>query len=194
MTKRTGAILLVLGILCLGGAAGTIVLGVIGFVDSLKPVVTVESPGTATFHLDQAGVHPLWHDYSTSHGSHNHHHDQRPPSDFVYELTRLDDGRAIPFTPLPASHTQTMSTTQRESFGLGSFEVPSPGDYELRAANPAGDQRFFSLTSGSFLGTLGPFGASIGLTALLALAGLILSITGLIGLLAARRRPAHAPA
>ena len=140
MKKRSGMILLSLGILCLAGAIGSIAFGVVGFIDKLKPVATIQAPGEATFHIDQPGTYTLWHDYSSRHGGSLHQYDHRPPAGFVYELTRQDDARAIPFAPLPGSHTQTMSSGQRESFGLGSFELTTTGDYTLRAANPTGDQ------------------------------------------------------
>ena len=193
MKKRTGVILLVSGILCIIGAVVAIAVGIMGFVDKLDPIVTVESPGKAEFEIDAPGTTPLWHDFSNWHGGTFHHYDQRPPHGFTFELTHLDTGRTIPFTPLGGSTTQTMSAGRRESFGLGSFELPAPGKYALSASNPGGDQRFFSLTEGSFMSTLGSFGASFGIAALCGISGLALLIGGFIGILAGRKQRAATP-
>lgn len=189
MKKRTGVIILVLGFLGLIGAAISVVSGVMGFVDQLKPVALVEAPGAVDFRIDEPGVYTLWHDHTSSHGGTTHRNPRDLPPGFTFTLTHLDTGQPATFKALGSSTTQTMNTTDRESAGLGTFQATGSGAYRMEAANPAGDQRFFSLTQGSFLASFGSFGASFGIAALLGLLGTGCLIAGFIGVLAGRKTP-----
>ncbi len=188
MKKRTGVIILVIGVLCMIGAVVSVAVGVMGFVDDLKPVTIVEAPGGTEFQVDEPGTYTLWHDYSNWHDGSFHHYDRQLPPGFTFTLTHLDSGRIAPFTPLGSSTTQTMNAGQRESVGLGTFQAADSGPHKLEASNPASDQRFVSLTQGSFMSSFGSFGASFGIAALLGIVGIALLIAGFIGVLAGRKR------
>lgn len=190
MKKRTGVIILVLGILGILGATATIVVGAAGFVAGLRPVAIVEAPGSAELRIEEPGMYALWHDYSTSHDGTHHRYDRTLPHGFTFTLTNRDSGQAIPFEPLPTSTTQTMNTPQRESFGLGHFMVEHPGSYELEATSAGQGQRFISLTQGAFLATFGSLLAALVIGAVLGVLGLGALIGGFIGILAGRKQPA----
>lgn len=193
MKKRTGVVILTIGALCLIGAAVAVAVGVTGFIDKLKPVVVVEAPGGGAFDVEEPGTYTLWHDHTTIRAGTRHHHPRELPPGFTFTLTHAGSGQAVPFTPFRSSTTQTMNTTERESVGLGTFRVTDPGTFRLDAANPAGDRRFLSLTEGSIVSSIGSFGASFGIAALLGLLGVGGLVAGFIGVLAGRKSPPTVP-
>jgi hypothetical protein len=193
MKTRTGVIILIAGLLCLAGAVGAIAVGVMGFVDKLRAVATVATPGGTEFLIEAPGTYTLWHDHTTTHSGSSHRNPAKLPPDFTFTLTNLQDGRPAAFTALGTSMTQTMNTTDRESVGLGTFQVTGPGLYKLEASNPAGDHRILSLTEGTIISSIGGFGASFGVAALLGLLGVGALVAGFIGILAGRKNQAPAP-
>ncbi|MCP5116213.1 MAG: hypothetical protein GY953_35750 [bacterium] len=77
---------------------------------------------------------------------------------------------------------------------MGTFEPDKAGTYSLKVENPAGDNRVFSMTKGSFLGAAGKFVVRLVIGGIVGVIGLVLLILGIVFTVRAARRRASAQA
>lgn len=152
------------------------VISFMRFVQSIKEIgdsnlATIEAPGSAFFPVEVTGKVSLWHNYEDVHGGEVIHHEPQIPHGFAFELKEMSSGVLLPFTPAFADVSTNNGPLSKK--GLGSFEITTPGDYELSVTTPPGDSRIISLSKGGFFNDIGKVGFP----------GLIAAFSGVLGLI-----------
>ncbi len=176
--SRKGVLFLAVGIVALLGGIGILISGIFPFIGQFKAIAVVESPGQVRVGIEEPGTYTLWHDHYSIHNGKTVTNDVNVPSGFSYALRRESNGVIIPLAPSRA-HT-TLSTGSRQSVGVGTFEPNRAGSHVLEIGNPAGDQRIFSLTQGSFLSGMAKFGLNVVLGGIVMALGLVLLVLGIV--------------
>ncbi|HJM63563.1 MAG: hypothetical protein QF405_07170 [Roseibacillus sp.] len=182
MTRRSlGFIFLGLGLASLAGGLLLFFSGIFTIADTLSPVARITSPGEVPVRIDEAGVYTLWHDRKVQAGASSWFeasHWEVVPVDMSFSLIRVSDRKEFP--AIIATMHSSISTPDRESFGIGTFEPDREGAYLLKATSTMDLNHEFSLTKGKFTRTLTGIGLRLILTCLLGFFGVVLLALGLI--------------
>ena len=185
MTRRSlGFIFLGLGLASLAGGLFLFFSGIFTMADTLNPVARITSPGEVPVRIDKAGVYTLWRDRKVQAESQPPAHWEVVPVDMSFSLIRVSDRKEFP--AIIATMHSTISTPDRESFGIGTFEPDTGGAYLLKVTDAHDLNHEFSLTRGKFTRTITGFGLRLVLTCLLGLFGVVLLALGLVFVLLKR--------
>ena len=106
------------------------------------------------------------------------------PVDMSFSLIRVSDRKEFP--ALLATMHSKISTPDRESFGIGTFEPDIGGTYLLKVTSMTDLNQEFSLTKGKFNRNITQFGLRLILTCLLGFFGVVLLALGLVFVLLKR--------
>lgn len=160
-----------------------VVFGVRGFQTIVTSVndnlIVMEAPGTAMFTAKEGGTVTLWHNYIDVFEGKTVANDAALPSGFSFELRPAGSSSVvIPFAATGMNSTMTTGTTHKS--GLGTFELPAPGDYELIALAAPGESRVVSLSEGAFMENFGSIFGMIGGSVILALIGVVTLILAIV--------------
>lgn len=185
--KQKGLILLIVGVVGIVAAIGLCVASIFPIMSQFQQVVVLESPGDTQIAIERPGTYTVWHDYRTYHEGNLIAHPETLPAGFTIQLVSSDGSDTVTMTPTAIN--ETLSINDRQSVAVGSLEVKKKGAYTLKAFNDAEDKRVFSLTEGSFLGSMGKFGLRLALGLAAGALGVTLFIIGLVLMLTGRKTP-----
>ena len=186
MTRRSlGFIFLGLGLAPLAGGLLLFFSGIFTLDQSLNPVARITSPGEVPVTIDEAGVYTLWSDKKVQTGASSLDYWEMVPVTMSFSLIRVSDRKEFS-AHLAKRSPATVSTPDRQSFAIGTFEPDMGGPYLLKAADSLGVNQEFSLTKGKSARTLTQFGLRLILTCLLGFFGVVLLALGLVFVLLKR--------
>ena len=186
MTRRSlGFIFLGLGLAPLAGGLLLFFSGIFTLDQSLNPVARITSPGEVPVTIDEAGVYTLWSDKKVQAGASSLEYWEMVPVSMRFSLIRVSDRKEFS-AHLAKRSPATVSTPDRQSFAIGTFEPDMGGPYLLKVTDSLGKNQEFSLTKGKSTRTLIRFGLSLILTCLLGFFGVVLLALGLVFVLLKR--------
>ncbi len=186
MTRRSlGFIFLGLGLAPLAGGLLLFFSGIFTLDQSLNPVARITSPGEVPVTIDEAGVYTLWSDKTVQTGASSLDYWEMVPVSMRFSLIRVSDRKEFP-AHLAKRSPATVSTPDRQSFAIGTFEPDMGGPYLLKAADSLGVNQEFSLTKGRLTRNITQFGLHLILTCLLGFFGVVLLALGLVFVLLKR--------
>ncbi len=143
-----------------------------------ETLATLTAPANAEFALTEAGKVSLWHNYQGVVDGVTVNDDPVLPSGFGFELIEVATGRK---TMMRSAHgVTTVRIGDNSKVLVGVFHITTPGDYELVVTSPAGEQRYLSLTKGTFGEGFKELFGIVGTATLLGLVGFIFLILGII--------------
>ncbi|MGJ8725451.1 MAG: hypothetical protein ACSHYB_12910 [Roseibacillus sp.] len=145
-------------------------------------LAVVEAPGSAIFEIEEAGVVSLWHNYEVFQGGKTVSNDSQLPGGYSFELRPLGSAATLPFKATGMNTNFTSPSVSKT--GLGTFEVSSPGDYELTVTAPAGQNRIISLSEGTMMSGFGKIFGIVGVAIVLGLIGLVTLVLGIVFIIA----------
>ncbi len=186
MTRRSlGFIFLGLGLAPLAGGLLLFFSGIFALDLSLNPVARITSPGEVPVTIDEAGVYTLWSDKKVQTGASSLDYWEMVPVTMSFSLIRVSDRKEFS-AHLAKRSPATVSTPDRQSFAIGTFEPDMGGPYLLKVTDSLGKNQEFSLTKGKSARTLTQFGLRLILTCLLGFFGVVLLALGLVFVLLKR--------
>ena len=186
MTRRSlGFIFLGLGLAPLAGGLLLFFSGIFTLDQSLNPVARITSPGEVPVTIDEAGVYTLWSDKTVQTGASSLDYWEMVPVSMRFSLIRVSDRKEFP-AHLAKRSPATVSTPDRQSFAIGTFEPDMGGPYLLKVADSLGVNQEFSLTKGRLTRNITQFGLHLILTCLLGFFGVVLLALGLVFVLLKR--------
>ena len=186
MTRRSlGFIFLGLGLAPLAGGLLLFFSGIFALDLSLNPVARITSPGEVPVTIDEAGVYTLWSDKTVQTGASSLDYWEMVPVSMRFSLIRVSDRKEFP-AHLAKRSPATVSTPDRQSFAIGTFEPDMGGPYLLKVADSLGVNQEFSLTKGRLTRNITQFGLHLILTCLLGFFGVVLLALGLVFVLLKR--------
>lgn len=183
---------------------GTIIAGAVLFIAGafvipaaiLVPLILNQSkaqqflvPGSVEIMAREPGRYYLWNDYQTIFNGRTYNSPEDLPGGLEIEVMN-DRGNRLAFIS-DGSTTSSNGSSSKKSIGY--VEVPSPGRLFVSVSGNA-DQRVFSFAPSKIMKVLGLILGGTGVSALTALAGIVLSILGIVRL--SRNNtpaPPHAP-
>ena len=189
MTRRSlGFIFLGLGLAPLAGGLLLFFSGIFALDLSLNPVARITSPGEVPVTIDEAGVYTLWSDKKVQTGASSLDYWEMVPVTMSFSLMRVSDRKEFS-AHLAKRSPATVSTPDRQSFAIGTFEPDMGGPYLLKVTDSLGTNQEFSLTKGKSTRTLIRFGLSLILTCVLGFFGVVFFAFGLVFVLMKKKPP-----
>lgn len=154
-------------------------------------LAVIEAPGSVIFPIEEAGTVSLWHNYKDVQNGKTVNNDVELPSGYRFELKKL--GSITPETFVRSSMHTNFSSNNASKSGLGTFEVFSPGDYELTVTAPPGQIRVISLSKGAMMEGFGKILGFAGVAIVLGLLGVVTLVLGIVFVIAKPKSPPSIP-
>ena len=167
-------------------------------IEENQSLVVFQGPGTATFTVEEAGTVKLWHDYQTFFNDETVSHEEELPTGYRFSSSPVGSSAgssaAVPLVVTGTNERMTIMNTERVA--VGSFALPSAGEYEVTVTAPPGESRIFSVSKGGAFQILRQFMMVFIFSFLLALIGISTLVIGIYLLASEPKKAApltHAP-
>lgn len=156
-----------------------------------KTLATWQAPGSESFRTSEPVQVSIWHDYRTNYDGEIINVDPFLPSGTRISILLDGSTSELPLTPSKAQITTQLNSVHKQK--VGSFQLPTGGEYQVTATLPAGETRILSITDGSVGAVIKTLGIGLGLGFVMALFAFLFLILAVLALFEKRKPQSPTP-